>query len=352
MRLEAALALSRGCCCNKSTIQALSLTVSGSDEDGRPPEVSDRVKGAALMALNNCLSHVVVEPPLVEPLPIPIPNGDGKKLGELEKLPPPSPGKTTAVVPGTVKGAGPTLTYYQRIERLPLSQVVNHASRVLHKMGSPAATTTAQRSGDGSVMGVIQSVFAAPAGPAQHAAGGEKTMVTARYVVVGEKQASNPPPAQPSPPGSLRPTHREPLCCPNDHGDRAARAGNPALRCAGNSPVASDSPPSAELTRLPSPALAAWCSARAQSRQRKSPALPRFICFFPRTTLNPRLETTHLPATHLRAASRRRYGAYRIFAVHGWLFVRTLRPSDKLLFHLRDPFLQQRHRRPINVCRR
>ena len=42
VRLEAAMALSRGCCCNKGTITALVLTVSGSRADGNPAENCER----------------------------------------------------------------------------------------------------------------------------------------------------------------------------------------------------------------------------------------------------------------------------------------------------------------------
>src|SRR5262249_53825978 len=62
VRLEAAWALGRGCCCNNATMQALKLTVEGSTEDGNPAEDSERVRAAAHFALEHCLaSHVEVE---------------------------------------------------------------------------------------------------------------------------------------------------------------------------------------------------------------------------------------------------------------------------------------------------
>src|SRR5262249_51258315 len=59
VRLEAALALGRGCCCNRATMKALALTVSGGTEDGNPSEDSERVRMAAMAALNHCLANFV-----------------------------------------------------------------------------------------------------------------------------------------------------------------------------------------------------------------------------------------------------------------------------------------------------
>src|SRR5205823_14946141 len=56
VRLEAAWALGRGCCCTRKTLEALALTVSGSERDGNPIERSDRVRAAAQGSLDHCLS--------------------------------------------------------------------------------------------------------------------------------------------------------------------------------------------------------------------------------------------------------------------------------------------------------
>ncbi len=66
VRWEAAMALGNGCCCTKATITALTLSVYGVDKDKQtvagafkddaPVETSERVKAAALMALQHCLS--------------------------------------------------------------------------------------------------------------------------------------------------------------------------------------------------------------------------------------------------------------------------------------------------------
>lgn len=56
VRLEAAMALSRACCCTKKTMQALIHTVSGQGGND-PPETSERVRYAAAMALERCVER-------------------------------------------------------------------------------------------------------------------------------------------------------------------------------------------------------------------------------------------------------------------------------------------------------
>ena len=56
VRFAAAKALNSGCCCNKDTIEALRICVSGETaRKGNAPETSPRVKAAAFAALQNCL---------------------------------------------------------------------------------------------------------------------------------------------------------------------------------------------------------------------------------------------------------------------------------------------------------
>lgn len=57
VRYEAARSLARGCCCTKTTIEALSICVAGDDRDGNPAENSLRVQLMALEALSRCMSH-------------------------------------------------------------------------------------------------------------------------------------------------------------------------------------------------------------------------------------------------------------------------------------------------------
>jgi hypothetical protein len=56
VRLEAALALNRGCCCTKPIIDALTATVTGSTKDNFPEETSQRVRSAAMDSLQHCLA--------------------------------------------------------------------------------------------------------------------------------------------------------------------------------------------------------------------------------------------------------------------------------------------------------
>lgn len=56
VRFEAAKALARGCCCTKTTIEAMTICVSGSDKDGNPSENSLRVQLVALEGLQRCVA--------------------------------------------------------------------------------------------------------------------------------------------------------------------------------------------------------------------------------------------------------------------------------------------------------
>jgi hypothetical protein len=108
VRLEAALALQRGCCCNKDTIKALVLTVSGGRDDDNPAEDSPRVRAAAMAALEHCLCCYVSvtpappeEPPPAEQLPTPRKEGippPGTPPGK-GPLPPPGPPPVAKVKP-------------------------------------------------------------------------------------------------------------------------------------------------------------------------------------------------------------------------------------------------------------
>lgn len=54
VRLEAAKSLAAGCCCTKATHKALTICVTGSEEDGNPAERSPAVRRMALHALQRC----------------------------------------------------------------------------------------------------------------------------------------------------------------------------------------------------------------------------------------------------------------------------------------------------------
>ena len=82
VRYEAALALLNGCCCNARTIEALNIVVSGSEKDGKPSETSERVRCAALAALQGCLLRY--QPPEPAPPESPQPPEAPKAVGALD----------------------------------------------------------------------------------------------------------------------------------------------------------------------------------------------------------------------------------------------------------------------------
>jgi hypothetical protein len=140
VRFEAALALGSGCCCTMNTISALTLTVYGVDievdkgahmtvagarnaegkyafEDklGGKVETSERVKAAALAALQHCLScYSETAAPLPERPEQPLP----KKPEGLDK--------PVAKAPGIVQPA----IYNQPVQARTMSQVIQDARQV------------------------------------------------------------------------------------------------------------------------------------------------------------------------------------------------------------------------------
>src|SRR5262249_14155376 len=81
VRYAAARVLSNGCCCSKKTIDALTITTLGpaafdpvkqKTPDNKPPENSERVRCAAMIALQGCLAVVPPDLPPVEELPKPL----------------------------------------------------------------------------------------------------------------------------------------------------------------------------------------------------------------------------------------------------------------------------------------
>jgi hypothetical protein len=69
VRYEAAQALAKGCCCTSKTVEALQLVVTGSERDGNPAETSERVRAAALVALERTARHGAPAAPPPDMLP-------------------------------------------------------------------------------------------------------------------------------------------------------------------------------------------------------------------------------------------------------------------------------------------
>lgn len=152
VRWEAAMALGSGCCCNKATIKALAITVSGGEEDGNPAETSERVKAAAARSLAHCLAScaAVVQPlPVepapadkIEPVPVPVPN----------PLPEPRPEKGgAAAAPGATD-------YYKQVRKMDINAVVQDARRAqAHSEDQAAAKPGMPR--DRTVFGLFRAAF-------------------------------------------------------------------------------------------------------------------------------------------------------------------------------------------------
>src|SRR5262249_21368339 len=117
VRLEAAWALGRGCCCNKKTLDALSIAASGSESDKNPSEKSARAREASYNALMNCLACLASAcPTLLE---------KGTDRPGLERLlPPPEQNPEDKTTNGTSKPTNERAAYYQRLESMPLAEVV------------------------------------------------------------------------------------------------------------------------------------------------------------------------------------------------------------------------------------
>jgi hypothetical protein len=141
VRLEAALALSRGCCCTKKTMEALKIAVSGSARDGNPGETSLRVRMTSLEALQNCLANCnpldsATPPPTVRPeYPDP-------PLAPQSELPPSAPPTTapptTSPQPELPISAGDvgrqvpaTYRYYAALDAKPLARVIAEAEQTV-----------------------------------------------------------------------------------------------------------------------------------------------------------------------------------------------------------------------------
>jgi hypothetical protein len=184
VRMEAAYALGRGCCCNRDTIVALAMTVSGSNEDGNPRECSERVRLAALGSLEHCLAC------FVEVVPVPVevkkPEGPPKppEGGKPEPYPKPDSGTST-----TTSASSAKLTFYERVHTLPADHVVRFAKAVLQR--AQANTYSASLpTGSHSIYEVVRTAFA-PEGAAAEP--------------VDSQAASSSPPVETAPPPPLRP---------------------------------------------------------------------------------------------------------------------------------------------------
>lgn len=160
VRWEAARALGNGCCCTKKTVQALTVAVSGSNKDGNPAEISQRVKAAACEALSLCLNRLdgpVSEQPRPElpPEPEPIPPPGEPMRPE---MPPDSQllGRATTVlgVRSAANDAG--------VESQPLTRVIAEARHVLAQAREPQAWSVEPGTGKRNLYDLWQNARSEP----------------------------------------------------------------------------------------------------------------------------------------------------------------------------------------------
>ena len=150
VRFEAAMALARGCCCTKETVKALSISAAGTKEDKNPEETSPRVRDAACLALEHCLSCMPPEPPKEQK--------DGKGKGEQSTPIKPIPqGEKTALV---IDKHSKMPEYYQRIRAQGnMDTIVDQARLVLKNTHTVASTIDRVPAGQRSVYGIVTHVF-------------------------------------------------------------------------------------------------------------------------------------------------------------------------------------------------
>jgi hypothetical protein len=148
VRYAAARVLSNGCCCSKETIRLLTISVmgqgavgsSGLTDDKEPPETSERVRCAAMIALQTCVSNA---PPERE---APLPKDEGPFKPPVTR--PEGPGTSPSTSLGNVDGDLARSAFLKTLARKPMSVVVNDARIALQVVGKqePLLFTTGNRS--------------------------------------------------------------------------------------------------------------------------------------------------------------------------------------------------------------
>jgi hypothetical protein len=144
VRFEAALALSKGCCCTRKTLAALLLVVNGDDSDGNPSETSERVKNMAVVALQHCMGKVADRPETQQP-----PERPPEPIGPPEKA-----GQSTRSPTGMQLASYPA----QQVPRQPTSQMIDQACRAIAETVSTSTTTRTLPTGQRNVAGIMASL--------------------------------------------------------------------------------------------------------------------------------------------------------------------------------------------------
>ncbi len=188
VRLEAAWVLNRGCCCTPKIVAALSLTVAGSDRDGFPVERSERVRAAALAALNHCLACLAPQGPVPLGPPPVQQKGEGEKEGPGKELPAPqtlapatlqstAAAQAKGVLPAVAKGSGVAAAaqlaggelraaFYEKVTYETVAPLVQRAKALAQAQASSNAAAARQVRANG-LLDIVGKSFAPTNTPAQ-----------------------------------------------------------------------------------------------------------------------------------------------------------------------------------------
>jgi hypothetical protein len=156
VRLEAAWALTSGCCCTKETIDALTETVNGGKKIGPSPENSERVKQAAAVALERCLA-------CLPPTPAPAKGPEGGIRPPEGTRPPEGAPKPPAELPKNMTDAGSPMSvhlaaHFAEVQATPMSQLVERANQALadyRRTNVTAMARPASSLSDHSLYGIL-----------------------------------------------------------------------------------------------------------------------------------------------------------------------------------------------------
>lgn len=277
VRYAAARVLSNGCCCSKDTIDNLTITVmglaavkpNGKTPDENPPETSERVRCAAMIALQHCLASLPPDP-VDETIPPEVPEGP-----VAPEATPPLPEGPTASAASLLKTRDTIkrTAYLKALNKKPMAAVVRDANRALAIFTKleQAPFTTGRR----TLANAINRARVTPAAPTAVAANAPAPANTvpqeADYPQVNPELAtptetvvedtapdSDPGVLQPQPPASIDPA--APMELPPLPPDMDLDEAEPSAPETITPPVAPEAPavpdaapasPSSELLTLP-----------------------------------------------------------------------------------------------------
>jgi hypothetical protein len=191
VRLEAALALGRGCCCTKATIAALDDCVSGGEKFG-PFENSDRVKGVAYGSLAHCLacvSEVTTPVETIEKIPV-------------ERAAPPVKIPTESGSPPKVMDDSPMAPYRKLLEGVSMEKVISDAHRTIAQATIMSRNNIASGRSGHSISEILSTAMGNRSGPEN----GRTRTTTNAPPMSPAAVTTNAPPMSPAPVTTSAPT--------------------------------------------------------------------------------------------------------------------------------------------------